>query len=237
MGSVKQVDSTRAASRGAGRLRAFAAIGVVAAAALVVACAPNPDDPGATTTTTSTTLPWSDPTGVWTAFSMTCAADVFGTSYQFPQAASVNVDAPATVRQGQTFDMMVAPGPFVIPTNVQGYDLSAMSDVAIRFPLSPNVQFVDSVMSAGKNMGAGYPSLRIEGTDMVYRVPGPFTPGSTVQMPKVRLTFQATGAPGSTVDVRMTSLSSTASVSIIGVPNSCTPNAPSPLFWTTTITP
>lgn len=217
-------------------LKSMAVIGAVVASALLIGCAPNPDDPGATTTTTSTTMPWSDPTGVWTYFSMTCNADVFGTVYQFPQNASVNVEAPLTVTQGSTFDMMVAPGPFVIPTNVQGYDLSAMSAVAIRFPLSPNVQFVDSVMSAGKNMGAGYPSLTVEGTDMVYRVPGPFTPGATVQMPKVRLTFKATGAPGTTVDVRLSTLSSTASVSIIGVPNTCTPNAPSPLFWATTIT-
>lgn len=215
-------------------MRSVIALGMVVVSALVVACAPNPDGSGPTTTT-STTLPWSDPTGVWTPFSMTCSADVFGTVYRFPQAASVNVEAPLTVTQGQTFEMMVAPGPFVIPTNVQGYDLSAMSAVAIRFPLSPNVQFVDSVMSAGKNMGPGYPSLTIEGTDMVYRVPGPFAPGSTVQMPKVRLTFKATGAPGSSVEVRMTSLSSTASVSIIGVPNTCTPDAPNPLFWATTI--
>lgn len=217
-------------------LKSIVVIAAVATAVLVVGCAPNPDDPNATTTTTSTTMPWSDPTGVWTYFSMTCNANVFGTLYAFPQNASVNVEAPASVRQGTTFDMMVAPGPFVIPTNVSGYDLSAMSAVAIRFPLSPNVQFVDSVMSAGKNMGDGYPSLTIEGTDMVYRVPGPFTPGATVQMPKVRLTFKATGAPGSTIEVRMTSLSSTASVSIIGVPNTCTPNAPNPLFWATTIT-
>lgn len=217
-------------------LKSIVVIAAVAVAVLMVGCAPNPDDQSGTTTTTSTTLPWSDPTGVWTYFSMTCNANVFGTLYAFPQNASVNVEAPASVRQGTTFDMMVAPGPFIIPTNVSGYDLSAMSAVAIRFPLSPNVEFVDSVMSAGKNMGDGYPSLTIEGTDMVYRVPGPFTPGATVQMPKVRLTFKATGAPGSTIDVRMTSLSSTASVSIIGVPNTCTPNAPNPLFWATTIT-
>jgi hypothetical protein len=227
MGSVTRIIS----------VRSMLAVGTVLVSALVVACAPQPGGTPGPTTTTSTTLPWSEPTGVWTSFNMTCAAEVLGTSYPFAQAASVNVEAPLTVQQGDTFDMMVAPGPFVVPTNVQGFDLSSMSSVTIRFPLSPNAQFVDSVMSAGINMGPGYPSLTIVGTDMVYRVPGPLVPGSTVQMPKVRVTLTATGAPGSTIEVRKTALSSVANVSGFAVPSTCVPNAPNPLFWATTITP
>lgn len=216
--------------------KSVAVLGVVTVSLLVIGCAPKPGTPGPTTpTSTSTTLPWSEPNGEWTFFSMTCSVNVLGTKYYFPQDVSVNVEAPLTVTQGETFFMTVAPGPFVIPTNVQGYKLSYMSSVRIVFPLSPNVQFVDSVMSAGINMGRGYPSLKISGTNMVYTVPGPFAPGATVQMPKVRLELTATGAPGSTVDVRMTSLSSVARVQGVSIPNTCTPDAPNPLFWTTTI--
>ncbi|MCZ7627928.1 MAG: hypothetical protein M5U19_01985 [Microthrixaceae bacterium] len=163
----------------------MAVIGVVTASLVMAACAPKPSNPGVTTTTTtSTTLPWSEPTGVWTPFSMTCSVNVLGTNYYFPQDASVNVEAPLTVAQGETFDMMVAPGPFVIPSNVQGYNLSSMSSVTIRFPLSSNVQFVDSVMSAGINMGPGYPSLTISGTDMLYRGPGPSSPAQPCRCPR-----------------------------------------------------
>ena len=164
-------------------VRVMAAIGVAVVAAVAVACAPNPNDPGTTTTTTSTTMPWSDPVGVWSHFTMPCNANVFGMPQPFSQSASINVEAPVSVKQGATFEMMVAPGPFIIPVNVSGYDLASLSDVAIRFPVSPNAQFVDSVLSAGKNMGPGYPSVKMAGTDLVYRVPGPFTPGATVQMP------------------------------------------------------
>ncbi|MEI2699454.1 MAG: hypothetical protein V9E94_14355 [Microthrixaceae bacterium] len=216
-------------------VRVMAAIGVAVVAAVAVACAPNPNDPGTTTTTTSTTMPWSDPVGVWSHFTMPCSANVFGMPQPFSQSASINVEAPVSVKQGATFEMMVAPGPFIIPANVSGYDLASLSDVAIRFPVSPNAQFVDSVLSAGKNMGPGYPSVKMEGTDLVYRVPGPFTPGATVQMPKVKLTFKATGPVGGGIDVRMTSMTSTATVSIISVPVSCTPNPPNPLFWSTSI--
>lgn len=225
MGSMKRV--------GAGRLAL--AMGAVAITGLMASCAPEPTGPPAPTTTTSTTLPWSDPVGTWTWFNLGCSVNVLGTNYPFSQAASVNIEAPHVVAQGETFNVMLAPGPFVIPTNVQGFDLTGLSAVTIRFPLSPNVEFVDSVMSAGINMGPGYPGVRKEGTDLVYNVPGPFAPGATVQMPKVRVTLKATGAAGSAVQFRLASLSSVASVGAITVPNVCTPPAPNPLLWSIAI--
>lgn len=213
-----------------GSIRAALAVGVVAVAAVAGACAPNPVEP----TTTTSTIPWETPVGQWTGFTMSCEADVFGTKYPFGQAASVNLNTPSTVAQGETFTMVVAPGPFVIPTNVSGYDLSAMSDITIRFPLSPNLTWVDGVMSASTNTGTGYPSIGFDGTDVVYKVPGPFTPGTTVQMPLVKLKVTASGPVGSTAEVRMRSLSATATVAIIGVQSVCTP--PNQVYGTTAIT-
>ena len=217
--------------------RALLAIGAVGLAVLALACAPQPGGvaPSTTTTTTSTTLPWSTPTGQWTNFTMTCYVNVFGTNYTFPQNASVNVEAPATVAAGSTFNITVAPGEFIVPTDVQGNALTAIQGFTIRFPLSPNVQFVDSVMSAGINMGPGYPSLKIEGGFMVYRVPGPFVPGSTVQMPKNRLTFTATGPVGSTIQTKMATLSNQAVFGLGAVDDVCYPDNPNLVFWTTTI--
>lgn len=222
MGSVTRFGSVRAA---------LAVVAVVVAGS-AAACAPNPNDPPPPTTTS--TIPWERPVGQWTGFTMSCQADVFGTKYPFNQAASVNVNTPATVAQGQTFTMTVAPGPFVIPTNVSGYDLTGMSDITIRFPLPPALTWVDGVMSASTNTGTGYPSIGFDGTDVVYRVPGPFTPGTTVQMPLVKLLVTASGPVGSSAEVRMRSLSATASVGIIGVGSVCTP--PAQVYGTTTIT-
>lgn len=224
MGSVQMKKSVS--------MRAAFAIGMVVVAGLAVACAPNPNDPEPTPTTS--TIPWEDPTGQWTGFTMSCEADVFGTKYPFTQPATVNVNTPSTVVQGSTFEMIVAPGPFVIPTDVSGYALAAMSDITIRFPLSPNLTWVDGVMSASTNTGTGYPSISFDGTDVVYKVPGPFTPGATVQMPLVKLSVTASGPVGSSAEVKMRSLSATATVAILGVPSVCTP--PNQVFGTTTIT-
>lgn len=215
-----------------GSMKAVLAAGALVVAGLSAACAPNPNDPPPPTTTS--TIPWETPTGQWTGFTMACEADVFGTKYPFTQAASVNVNTPSTVAQGETFTMILAPGPFVIPTNVSGYDLSAMSDIVIRFPLSPNLTWVDGNMSASTNTGTGYPDISFDGTDVVYKVPGPFTPGATVQMPLVKIKVTASGPVGSSAEIRMRSLSATATVAIIGVGSVCTP--PNQLFGATAIT-
>jgi hypothetical protein len=219
-------------------VRAAFAVAVVGVSAVVMACAP-PTTPGGggttTTTTTSTTLPWSEPTGVWTYFDMTCSVPVLGTTYTFPQSASVNVEAPATVAQGSTFDMMVAPGVFQVPTAVQGFNLVNLTNFTIRFPLSPNVTLVDTVMSAGINMGPGYPSVTKVGTDLIYKVPGPLAPGALVQLPKVRLTVTASGPVGSTIVTKLTTLSNVANFGVATVTDTCRPNNTALTFWTTTI--
>jgi hypothetical protein len=147
----------------------------------------------------------------------------------------VNVNAPATVAQGTTFDMVVAPGPFVVPTEAQGYALTAMTAFTIRFPLSPNLLYVDAVMSQGFNMGPGYPNVSVNNGQLYYHIPGPFVPGSTVQMPLVRLTVTATGDPGSTIQTRMDLLTNTASFEAGAVGTNCYLNDPNLVFWTTTI--
>lgn len=219
-------------------VKVMLAIGTAVAALAIAACAPEPGGPAepTTSTTTTSTMPWSEPVGVWTPFNMTCSANVAGTDYPFLQPASVNVEAPALVNQGDSFFATVAPGPFVVPANVQGFDVTSMSAVAIRFPISPNAQFQDSVLSAGLLIGTGIPSVKIEGNFLVYRVPGPLAAGATIQMPKVRVKFKATGAPGSTIEFRMTNMTAVAKVGVFDIPNNCTPNSPNPLFWSTSIT-
>ncbi len=213
-----------------------AIVGVAALSLLAMACAPpGGGGPAGPTTTTSTTLPWSPPTGQWFGVNMTCYFSVSGTYYDFPQPASVNIEAPATVNAGETFNITVTPGTFTVPTVVEGYAVQNVKWMTIRYPLPDNVQFVDSVMSAGIDMGPGYPSLSIEGEFMVYRVPGPFAPGSTVQMPKDRLTFTATGDPGSTIETRMHTLSNVAQFDLASVGNTCYPDNSDRVFTTTEI--
>ena len=224
-----------------GKTRAVLAAGAIALAVVAVACAPEPSGPGGggttTTTTTSTTIPFTAPTGgVWTGFTMACTAYTPVGNFPFNQSASVNVTAPPSVPQGSEFYMMVTPGPFIPPVEVSGYTLTSMVGMTIRFPLSPNMQLLDTVLSSSINAGTGYPSVKVEGTDLVYRVPGPFVPGQEIQMPQVRLQVKATGPVGSTIQTKLTSMSTVAIVGgLIEVPNTCA--GPAGSFFNTTITP
>jgi hypothetical protein len=230
------------AMKKSGTARVALAACAAAIVALGVACAPDPPATGGgggttTTTTTSTTIPFSAPTGgVWTNFTMACTAYTPVGDFPFSQSASVNVTAPPSAPQGSEYYMLVTPGPFIPPVEVSGYSLSSMVGMTIRFPISPNMQVVDTVLSSSINAGSGYPSVKIEGSDLVYRVPGPFVPGQEIQMPQVRLQVKATGPVGSVIQTRLTSMSSVAIVGgIIEVPNSCA--GPAGSFFNTTITP
>ena len=221
-------------------VRALSAVGFIAVAALAVACAPEtPAGPPGTTasttsSTTTTTFAFQQPTaGTWSGLNMTCSANVYGTYFPFSQYASVNVTAPSTVAPGAEFDMTVTPGPFIPPIQVSGYYLDNLVGTTIRFPLSPNMQVLDIGNSNSINAGTGTTTVVIEGTELVYRVPGPFIAGQEVQMPQVKLRVKATGAVGSAIEVRMNSLASVANVGIVAVPTYCTP--PNPLIWTTII--
>jgi hypothetical protein len=187
-------------------------------------------------TTTSTTLPWTDPVGFKTDFTMNCSVYVAGSYHTFTQSASVIVDAPDFVSQGETFYITIAPGTWVVPSDIQGYSVDHIGHFAIAFLLSPNVEFVDSVMTAGINMGPGYPSLSVADGMMTYQVPGPFQPaGTVVQMPAVRLQLKATGAPGSRIDTKMAWLRNVATFPAGSVGNLCTLVNPTQLFGTTWI--
>jgi hypothetical protein len=221
-------------------VRAMFALGIVAVSAVAIACAPPPSAPSGpttttTTTTTSTTLPWSTPTGVWTNFNLTCYVNVLGTNYTFPQSASVNADAPATAAAGSTFYMTLAPGVFTAPTNVQGFDLTGIQNFTIRFPISPNMQVLDTVLSAGISIGGGIPNVSVANGLITYTVPGPFPAGQPVQMPKVRLLVKAIGTPGTTIQTKMTNLSNVATFTVGSVDVICYPDNANLTFWTTAI--
>jgi hypothetical protein len=96
--------------------------------------------------------------------------------------------------------------------------------------------FVDAAMTSGTNMGPGYPSFSVDAGQMIYRVPGPFAPDSSVQLPAIRLTAEATGAVGSTIETKMTNLLNVAQFEVTHVGPSCIPNVCDIEFATTTIT-
>ncbi len=208
---------------------------------LALACAPQGGGGGGgpvgptTTTTTTSTLPWSTPTGTYSGFNLNCTFSVLGQYYDFQQFASVLVDAPTTVAPGQEFFIWVTPGIFQPPVVVQGNYVQNVNSFAIVFPLPANVEYLDANLTTGYNIGTGYPSVGLEAGYVVFRVPGPFAPGSNVQMPRIRIQLKATGLPGSTIQTSMDSLYNVAQFEAGAVGNSCWPITAGQVFSTTAI--
>ena len=203
-------------------------------ALLIVACSPSSGTPAPPTTTTST-LPWTPPTGAYFQFGMTCSFYAAGQWHSFPEIPSVYIDAPGTVEVGETFDIVLTPGEIYIPTVVSGFTMDHLRWMTIRYPLPDGVEWVDGIMTAGFDTGPGVPSIGVADDHIYYRVPGPFQPGATVQMPKVYLTFTATGAPGTLIQTKITNLSNTAQFGPAAVHNTCNPDIAGQIFTTTEI--
>ena len=226
--------------------RGLVLVGAVAISLLAQACAApsggggGPSGP-TTTTTTSTTLPWTTPTGLTTFITLTCNAVFEGTLLdQFTQNASVNVKAPLSVPTGSNFYITVAPGTFTPPEVVEGYFIENINNFQIYFALPAGTEFVDSVMTESFNTGPGYPSLTLDDRPgdadyLIYTVPGPFEPGTVVQMPQVRIELKAIGTPGSVITTSLSVLGNAAQFSGGVVGNTCWPDF-AWIFSTTAIT-
>jgi hypothetical protein len=146
-------------------------------------------------------------------FDMTCGGKVATQSFSFPQPGNtVNIDAPATVSNGQQFTVWVTPGDWTVPAQASGYNISSVVNFILVMPLSPHVQFVDAVMTGSVPTNLGYPQIQKVGPNLVYTLDGPMTGGATISLPRVKLTLIANGAEFDEIDYGMLFMKVTAKI-------------------------
>src|SRR4051794_23928752 len=85
-------------------------------------------------------------------FTMSCGGNALGQyPFSFGQSASVNVDAPSTIHDGDHFSVWVTPGDFGVPgsvnTQVGPKTINSVVNLILALPLSPHVEYVDAVMT------------------------------------------------------------------------------------------
>ncbi|MCO5318000.1 MAG: hypothetical protein M9942_06125 [Microthrixaceae bacterium] len=115
----------------------------------------------------------------------------------------VTIDAPASVAQGDTFQVEMTADPIDIPTTGGGFNISYLRDLKVRFDVPAGSTFVGATVSGGSNLGSGTPSVSSSGGQIVLTVPGQLAPGTTAVLPTVTATLQATGASGTQIQARM----------------------------------
>ncbi len=162
------------------------------------------------------TNPVPDPLS-FNSFSMTCGGSVQGQSFSFPQDASVFVDAPTTIHDGEHFSVWVTPGDFTVPSSVNTQiGPKAIPNVVgfiLTLPLSPHLEYVDAVMTSSIPTDLGYPQLQVISGQLWYTLDGPLS--GTITLPRVRIDLIAHGSPFDEIAYTMNFLKVTAHASIV----------------------
>jgi dehydratase len=156
------------------------------------------------------------------------------------------ISGPSTVAPNQQFTWSGAAAPTVVPTEMNGATITALTDFTITTEVTGSATILSSSLSGGSNLGPGKPTLTVSGNKETLKIPGPLKAGTTVTMPTINTKLRA-GASG-TANVKMsgTSYSNPGLRLTSHVPNGSEPEivigagcypSPSPNLATTRITP
>jgi PKD repeat protein len=205
-------------------------------------------DTGATTTTSSSTTTTVANNSSYTPVAKTCKTTASGQTRYNANPTGATVLAPASVAQGSTFQVELTPDPMSVPTSGEGYPISWVANVYIRFGIPAGTSFVSATLSGGANLGSGTPTVAQSGGKIVLSVPGQLSPGISAVFPKITVTLQATGASGSTAtlkyagtsygDPSMSFQTRVTNVPVLGSvvsSSNCFPDSPNPVLGTIAI--
>jgi len=158
---------------------------------------PSTTSPTTTTTTTTTTAPAT--TTAYTAVAKTCQTTAAGQTRVNANPTGATVTAPTSVAQGATFQIELTPDAMSVPTEGEGYPISYVSNLRIRFKIPVGTSFVGAVASGGSGIGSGAVSAALNSDDVLLTVAGNLPGGATATLPKVTVILNATGAPGTSI--------------------------------------
>ncbi|MFN7149068.1 MAG: hypothetical protein ACK4V6_06270, partial [Microthrixaceae bacterium] len=85
-------------------------------------------------------------------------------------------------------------------TSGGGYSIGSLTNLKVSLAVPAGAAFVSASLSGGSNLGSGTPSVAQSGGKVTLTIPGPLAPGSTAVLPKLAITFQATGGPGTLIE-------------------------------------
>jgi dehydratase len=111
----------------------------------------------------------------------------------------------------------------VVPSSGGGYSIGGLTNLQVSLAVPSGAAYVSTTLTGGSNLGSGTPTVSQSGSKVTLNVPGPLAPGSTATLPKLSITFMATGGPGTLIESKFagTSYSNpglTFTVSVTGTP-------------------
>jgi len=114
---------------------------------------------------------------------------------------AVNAAAPATVRPNTRFTVAVDLQPGTLPSEVKGFKLQEVRDLALRIPIPANTSYVGAKLSGGSGLNST-PSVQLDGNTAVVKVAGPIPGGASFQLPTLSVRLKS-GRAGTTIETKL----------------------------------
>lgn len=178
-----------------------------------------------------------------TTITFQCRATAAGQTADFSLGQDVTSSAPATVAAGGAVAVVLDPAPNTVPAEAGGYTVRNVQNLVLKLPVPANSTYVSATLAGGGGLNST-PTVALEGSNVVLKVPGPVNGGASFELPTVTVNLTAGGS--GTIDSKLggtsyddPGLTFTANVNgplgiPISAPAKCFPN-PNPVLTTTTI--
>lgn len=147
------------------------------------------------------TLALLTPTNAQPIASYACRADTKFGRHTVSLRQAVNATAPATVRPNTRFTVAVDLQPGTLPSEVKGFRLLEVRDLALRIPVPANSSYVSAKLSGGSGLNST-PTVQLDGPDVLIKVPGPIPGGANYQLPTLAVRLKS-GRRGTTVETKL----------------------------------
>jgi dehydratase len=133
--------------------------------------------------------------------SYACRADTKFGRHTLSLRQAVNATAPATVRPNTRFTVAVDLQPGTLPSEVKGFKLQEVRDLALRIPIPANTSYVSAKLSGGSGLNST-PSVQLDGNTAVVKVAGPIPGGASYQLPTLSVRLKS-GRAGTTIETKL----------------------------------
>ncbi|MFI5696144.1 hypothetical protein ACIA58_30095 [Kribbella sp. NPDC051586] len=133
--------------------------------------------------------------------SYACRANTKFGQHTLSLRQGVDATAPATVRPNTRFTIAVDPQPGTLPSEVKGFKLQEVRDLALRIPVPANTSYVSAQLTGGSGLNSS-PSVQLDGNVAVVKVAGPIPGGAGYQLPTLSVRLKS-GRRGTTVETKL----------------------------------
>ncbi|MDX2972885.1 hypothetical protein PWY87_12990 [Kribbella solani] len=133
--------------------------------------------------------------------SYACRANTKFGQHTLSLRQGVNAKAPATVRPNTRFTIAVDLQPGALPSEVKGFKLKEVRDLALRVPVPANSVYLSASLSGGSGLNST-PSIQRDGNVVVVKVAGPIPGGANYELPTLSVRLRS-GGRGTAVETRL----------------------------------